>query len=585
MSLADIRVALVALPQGSEAALSVAYDQAMQRIEAQKQGVSDLGRRALTWVTYAKRLLTVKELRHALGVQHRTSDFDEECLCDIEDIVSACGGLVIVDQGQGEDPDQTENTVRLVHYSTQDFLRDSGDRYLPNAQRNIATNCLTYLLYDTFREGWLYGPTCIGRQRDYTSYPRRAYRHQWHLLLEDEPGDENQWLCARNRIQQYPFILYAAQHWATHASTCPEQSIRELVLKFLGDQHRVSSATQVLISPLPEMQRLWNRKNLKLYPVSRHLAPDPVSGMHLTCYYGIESLVLMLLRDGFAPDLKDASDRSPLFWASVKGHTAVVELLLSLNSTEVDPKSKTERSLSLSDLTRSQHKTITFFSADVVNRGDPVSQAAKIEDLADLRDPPTSSTVDVNCQDNDGDTPLMVAAEGGHLGVVARLLESSNISVNIGNDYRQTALIYAIQEGYEGIVRLLVAHADIDVNLKISGGAAALTWAVYYQYEEIVRFLLSIADIDVNTECDEGTTPLLVAVRWEYDTAELLLAHHGIDVNYKNKDGKTALGEAVKRRKEHMVELLLQSPGVNVSPVDSYGNTPLFYVAYGWYKW
>ena len=212
----EVRVALQSLPQGSEA-LSTAYHQAMRRIEAQGTGIRLLAQKAMMWITYAKRLLTVVEVRHALGVQHGTSDFDDDDLCDIDDIVSACGGLVTVDLRQGI------RTVRLVHYSTQEFLKQAGTTYFPDAQQRIATSCLTYLLYDVFEGGWRCESTDITREWNYT----------------------------REHILQYPLVMYAAQYWAAHVSECSEQSVRDLTIKFLGDDYRVSSAVQVLfVAPL-----------------------------------------------------------------------------------------------------------------------------------------------------------------------------------------------------------------------------------------------------------------------------------------------------------------------------------------------
>ena len=121
MSPNEIRIALESLGTGNEA-LPIAYDKAMRRIEAQKSGMRHLAQKALGWITYAKRLLSVDELRYAIAVQRGNSPFNEEDLSDMDDIVSACGGLVTVDQGQDA------QIVRLVHYSAQQFLIKAGGK-------------------------------------------------------------------------------------------------------------------------------------------------------------------------------------------------------------------------------------------------------------------------------------------------------------------------------------------------------------------------------------------------------------------------------------------------------------------------
>ena len=136
-----VKKALENLPKGSDA-LDIAYDQAMQRIEDQKRGFRDLALRTLSWVTHAYELLTVTEVRHALAIEFGASQFDEENLDDIEDILSVCCGLVTIDP--------ETRTVRLVHSTTQEYLRRVGSQYFPNAQEEIAASCLKYLLFDDF---------------------------------------------------------------------------------------------------------------------------------------------------------------------------------------------------------------------------------------------------------------------------------------------------------------------------------------------------------------------------------------------------------------------------------------------------
>ena len=570
----------------------------MQRIEAQRPGIRQLARNALTWITYARRLLTEMELRHALGVEHGTSSFNEERLFDIEEIISACGGLIIVVQ------DQNEDTVRLVHYSTQDFLRESGDKYLRNAQQNIATSCLTCLLYDTFKEGWQ-NPSL-------------------------ESPDE--WRPVRDRIQQYPLISYAAEYWGTFASSCLKKSVRDLAMQFLSDEYKVSSATQILIAPsLPAYQcrESWyaeqflpwpklsyidesypdlppqdpipvsDEDKFVIYSGLRSRNPTPVSGMHLASYYGNESLVLMLLENGFVADVRDDSNRSPLFWASLRGQDTVVDLLLSIDNIKADLVIEWDHRLSTSAMIGSQrrgiqcsepHKKVNINASDAADHEGPISRRTENESQAKLGESLTLSIVDVNCQDKYGYTPLRIAAERNHDQVVARLLKSVNILVNLADLRGETPLIYAIEKGFVRTVRHLVAHADIDVNLRTPDGDAPLLRAAMYGSVAVVHFLLSLADIDVNIVGGEeyyGMTPLSAAVRnYRYGVAKLLLAHHDIDVNHKNKWGETAFTMAASPfGGEATLKLFLNTAGVEVNSIDMYGQTPLFRSAYGWYKW
>jgi len=63
-----IRAALKKLPTGSEA-YDHAYKGAMERIEEQVAEQEELAKQILSWITCAKRQLTMSELQHALAVE------------------------------------------------------------------------------------------------------------------------------------------------------------------------------------------------------------------------------------------------------------------------------------------------------------------------------------------------------------------------------------------------------------------------------------------------------------------------------------------------------------------------------------
>jgi hypothetical protein len=133
------------LPTGSEA-YDHAYKEAMERIEGQIADSQKLAKEVLSWITCAKRPLTTSELQHALAVEVGESKLDEDNLPEVEDMVSVCAGLVTVDE--------ESDIIRLVHYTTQEYSERTWVSWFPNAQRDIATTCVTYLLFNTFETGF-----------------------------------------------------------------------------------------------------------------------------------------------------------------------------------------------------------------------------------------------------------------------------------------------------------------------------------------------------------------------------------------------------------------------------------------------
>jgi hypothetical protein len=140
-----IRLALQDLPRGIKG-LDTLYEQAMKRIDGQEEDFRKLAKQVLSWVTHAKRPLTTAELRYAVAVRRGAAELDEDFLPEIEDLVSVCAGLVTIDE--------QSDIIRWIHYTTQEYFERTWTLWVPNAQVDIASVCLTYLSFDAFAAGF-----------------------------------------------------------------------------------------------------------------------------------------------------------------------------------------------------------------------------------------------------------------------------------------------------------------------------------------------------------------------------------------------------------------------------------------------
>ncbi|XP_061752380.1 kinase D-interacting substrate of 220 kDa B-like isoform X2 [Nerophis ophidion] len=211
---------------------------------------------------------------------------------------------------------------------------------------------------------------------------------------------------------------------------------------------------------------------------------------------------------------------------------------------------------------------------------------------------------DVDSRSDNGQTPLMVAAEQGNLEIVQELIRRG-ANVNCDDVDCWTALVSASKEGHIQVVKELLDN-DANKEHRDMGGWTSLMWAAYKGRTDVAQMLLdeganpnitgqySVYPIiwaagrghaeivqlllqhgaKVNCSDKYGTTPLIWAARkGHYDSVMHLLAN-GADVDQEGANSMTALIVAVKGGYTEVVkELLKRNPNVNMTDKD--GNTAL----------
>lgn len=74
------------------------YDEAMRRITNQEPEHRAIALKALAWVSYAFRSLSLRELQHALAIEPGVVELDEELMIEGNNLISLCAGLIVIDQ-------------------------------------------------------------------------------------------------------------------------------------------------------------------------------------------------------------------------------------------------------------------------------------------------------------------------------------------------------------------------------------------------------------------------------------------------------------------------------------------------------
>ncbi|RYP32310.1 hypothetical protein DL767_005285 [Monosporascus sp. MG133] len=530
-----LRNTLKNLAMGSDAYHS-AYVETMKRIQGQNEDRRDLAMEVLSWITCAKRPLTTTELQHALAVEIGAPDLDDENITDIADMVSACAGLVTVDN--------ESCIVRLVHYTTQEYFEKTQTQWFPDAQLHIAQVCITYLSFSKFESGF--------------SSSMCAY-------LE--------------RLASNPFYSYSAENWGRHAGAVPAS---QSVARFLGNPGQVEASYQALF--LPDDTMLSDDDLVRM-------APKGFTELHLAAYFGLEEIAKVMMTK-YDINTEDSHGRTPLSYAAENGQETMVRLLLAegAKANTEDPSSRTP----LGWAARFGHKTVVqmLLATEGINvnakdlEGDtPLHHAAEDGDETVVGLLLAAKGVDANIENSNGDTPLHIAVTWADEKVVELLLASEKVDANIKNCIGSTPLHIAVSLAYENIVEMLLATGKVDANIKDRNNNTPLHVAVHCAYEKVVELLLATEKVDANIKERNDNTPLHLAVRCAYEkVVKLLLATERVDANVEDWNGNTPLHLAVRCAYEKVVELLLATERVDANIKDRNGNTPLHVAIHSAYE-
>jgi ankyrin repeat protein len=503
-----IKVALEKLPKGSDAYDRV-YKEAMDRIEGQFADSEELAKQVLSWITCAKRPLTILELRHALAVEIGEPSIDEDNFPDLEDMVSVCAGLVTVDE--------TSNIIRLVHYTTQEYFERTQKDWFPNAETDIAKACITYLSFDVFKSGFC-------------------------------PTDEK----FEARLQLNPLYNYAARNWGHHARAASTE-VEQLILDFLENEAKMYSSSQAMM-----VSGGYSNYSQRI--------PKQMTGVHLAAYFGLREAMISLLKNGHHPDSKDSDGWTPLSWAAGNGHEAVVKLLLAEDGVNPDFKDNIGQT-PLSWAAKNGHEAVVKLLLaenginpdfkDIIGQT-PLSWAAKNGHETVVKLLLAEDGVNPDFKDNIGQTPLSWAAKNGHEAVVKLLLAEDGVDPDSKDSkHEQTPLSWAAENGHEAVVKLLLADG-VDPDSTNYNEQTPLSWAAKNGHEAVVKLLLAEDGVDPDSKDYCERTPLSWAAKNGHEAVvKLLLAEDGVDPDSKDsRYGQTPLSWAAENGHEAVVKLL-----------------------------
>ncbi|RXW14281.1 hypothetical protein EST38_g11573, partial [Candolleomyces aberdarensis] len=462
------------------------YRHTLKRIESQSEAEVLLAKRAILWLIYALVPLQMDELRHALATNPDLGIFDEDDIVPGEFIFDACCGLVSTSYDQYF----YLKTLRLIHYTAHDFLKEMSLSWFPAPHTFLSSICVVYL----------------SAQLGFLDYPPTDEDHanpEYALVMLDSLR---------------PFQSYASSNWGTHSRlSVQEKGLSPHVSQF------ISRPSPYPWRYGPYSDDLGSHQLAALYGLTDLLkAMSPECGvtpkqqftlLHLAAIGGHVDSAKIVLERWPKMSVRDTTvdGRTPLMLASAFGHEEMVKLLLSIDPGDIETLNARAPCgcTALASAIRSRYTKIVQILAS--------HQGVRLDVQTCTR------------------SPLSWAAAEGHLSLVRQLLSNPDIEVNEQHPFTgYTALCYASRLGHPEAVEALLTRKEVDIHLGPICGCTPLLIAATTNQLSIVALLLSNPNINIHARCTHSGTAL--SATKDDAISKLLLSHERILANATAND-------------------------------------------------
>jgi len=417
--------------------LGDAYDATIERIKVQGGDKSRLGMESLMWISHAERPLKANELCHALAVELGSTAFNNGNVPSISTLVSCCQGLITVDK--------EASTVRLVHYTLQEYLSAHPDIF-STPHSSMAEICLTYLNSDHVK-----------------------------AITADSSSS----------IDDTPFLEYCSVYWGVHSKRQLSDRAKSLALELL-QEHDGHISTRLLLRESKELFLGHSSTNFQF------------SGLHHASFFGISELVAALIE----MECCDANEgdfwaRTPLSWAARNGHQEVVEILLEQATVNPD-KPDWWGQTPLSHAAQMGHEAVVkiLVGQEEVNPNEPdcFGRTPLLYAAWNGHEGVTKVLLELQAVNPDkptswGQTPLSYAAKYGHEGVVKKLLERQDVNPDQPTLLGRTPISFAAEHGHEAVVETLLGREEVNPNKPDNDGLTPLMHAARSSRTRVIELL------------------------------------------------------------------------------------------------
>jgi len=314
------------------------------------------------------------------------------------------------------------------------------------------------------------------------------------------------------------------------------------------------------------------------------------TALHLAVAGGNEAVVLSLISlESCDVNALDNMFRTPLHWAAVFGHSAIVSMLLNSKADASSSDAVGATPLHYAVLNNFAETVEVFLScAYVKDEADSEGHSAFLWAASSGADDSISCFirhgVDLMQVDKHGATAVHAASSAGHTSTIQLLLKSDAATlIDIKDLMKRTPLSHACEMGHVKVIEALIANgADVN-DAQDQGGLSLLHWAAIGGHADVCQLLINVG-MDVDSRDISERTALHYAAYGGYVNCMLVLLENKAECSSQDREGVTSLHWACSKGHMDAVKLLIQySALINTMEHTEDRYTPLDYALMGEY--
>jgi ankyrin repeat protein len=527
----------------------------------------------MTWILFSKRSLNPSEFHHAMWSSLALTGLADEHLPNTttpEFEQGARLSIISTSKGLAEVTKPPHTVVQFIHESVRDFL--------------IKDNGLAELLPE------------FGESQGHNRL-KEACMYYLKLQWEDEASRTNRRLSSvvyptERQILRYPFLEYAVRHVLLHADDAAQYSPQDEFLSSFPTRRWVRT---MYPSGMEAARSTFPRRDLRVGYGGLAFVQENSRLIYVLGYEGCANLIRTRLKQSV--DYHGCGEeeyRYPVFAAVKSGSWRAVAAMLECSPFDIADVRVIKGPKGL--LVGSEHKRYTPLTWAIMSRcidiavflvrqgaenlwpdedgNTPLCMAAEMGE-ARIVEALIQAGIDLDAPDGGGNRPLQSATRSGHVSIAKRLVQSG-VDVNTTDSYGDRCIHLAAGDGDKTLCEMLF-RAGAELNTPNGFGKTPLYLALEYGKEQVVSFLLENG-VSVNTWDSNGDLPLCVASKNGHQHVVMRLVDLGAHIDAPNISGNLPLCLALDNGHGEIAQLMIHF-GAVVNDTDAANRTPLYYAS------